>query len=196
MREGITPQRLQKITSAAVQRQADITLVLENIHDPHNVGAILRTCDAAGIKKIISLYTLEKAPKLSKACSASAFKWVERQNYSSAKLCYSDLKNDGYKIYSSVLAEGAKKLSELDLTQKVAIVLGNEHRGVSYESAEASDDYFYIPMHGFVESLNVSVAAAVILYEAERQRAARGMYDSSRLSPEELQDLMDRWSKK
>jgi len=97
---------------------------------------------------------------------------------------------------ASAITPDAKNLYELDLTKKTAIVLGNEHRGVTVEAAELADENFLIPMHGMVQSLNVSVAAAVVLYEALRQRSNSGMYSNSEYDPQELEEMIENWSKK
>lgn len=196
MRKFLTEKRLEKITKAASARQFSLTVVLENIHDNHNVSAIIRSCEAVGISKVNLLYTLEGFPKLSRISSASANKWVDIAKYCSVEDCVSSLKNDGFKIYSSYLDPNARSLYNLDLTQKVAIVVGNEHRGVSDEMKNNSDEIFYIPMKGMIQSLNASVATAVSLFEALRQRESKNMYDKSELSPEELDKLIDRWCSK
>jgi len=107
-----------------------------------------------------------------------------------------ELRNNGFKIYASSLTEHSKKLYELDLTKKAAIVVGNEHRGVSEEAAKYADDVFLIPQFGMVQSLNVSVAAAVILYEAMRQRLNKGMYKKSELDNAALEKIIDEWCAK
>ncbi|MBU2508055.1 MAG: RNA methyltransferase [Bacteroidetes bacterium] len=196
MREFRTKQRIDKITSVLSARQHTLRVVLENIHDPHNVSAIYRTCDAAGIPKVTLLYNVEEFPKLSKTSSASAKKWVETEKFSEAEKCITSLKNYGYKIYSSVLNKNSKSIYDIDLTDKIAIVLGNESRGVSSEVAESSDELIYIPMRGMIQSLNVSVANAVILYEAQRQRMLKGMYDTSQVTEERLNELIDDWCRK
>ncbi|MFH1529052.1 MAG: TrmH family RNA methyltransferase [Bacteroidota bacterium] len=196
MREFRTKQRIDKITSVLSARQHTLRVVLENIHDPHNVSAIYRTCDAAGIPKVTLLYNVEEFPKLSKTSSASAKKWVETEKFSEAEKCITSLKNCGYKIYSSVLNKNSKSIYDIDLTDKIAIVLGNESRGVSSEVAESSDELIYIPMRGMIQSLNVSVANAVILYEAQRQRMLKGMYDTSQVTEERLNELIDDWCRK
>jgi len=196
MRKFLTEQRLNKITKAASARQFSLTVVLENIHDNHNVSAIIRSCDAVGVPKINLLYTIESFPKLSRISSASANKWVDVVKFNRVEDCVTSLKKDGFKIYSSYLDPGAKSLYDLDLTQKVAIVVGNEHRGVSNEMKSYSDEIFYIPMKGMIQSLNVSVAAAVSLFEALRQRENQNMYDRSELSPKELDELIDKWCAK
>jgi tRNA (guanosine-2'-O-)-methyltransferase len=191
-----TEKRKNKIISVLKARQNSLSVVLENIHDPHNVSAIFRTCDAVGVPKISLVYDLDQFPKIGKKSSASALKWVEKEKYKSIKECYDSLRENGFKIYASALSESAKNLYELNLTEKVCIVLGNEHRGVSEQAAELADEIFLIPMYGMVQSLNVSVAAAVILYEAMRQRYEKGMYNKSDKNDKELESLIEKWSKR
>lgn len=196
MRKFLTERRLKKFEKTVRQRQPSLTVAIENVHDPHNVSAIFRTCDAIGVPKVNLIYTIEKFPKISKITSASAFKWVEKENHSSVKNCFEKYKAEGFKIYSSLLDENSVSLYELDLSEKCMIVLGNEHRGVSEEAVKYCDETFYIPMRGMVESLNVSVAAAVTLYEAQRQRLVKGMYEESSMSEEEIENWLDRWAEK
>lgn len=191
-----TEKRLQKITEVAKSRQVSLRVVLENVHDPHNVSAILRTCDAVGIPKVSLLYTIESFPKINRISSASASKWVKREGFQSVSQCYDSLRSEGFKIYASALSNHSINLYDIDFTEKVAIVMGNEHRGVSKEAAEQADGVFLIPMHGMVQSLNVSVATAVILYEAQRQRREKGMYEKSELSEQELDLMIDEWCSK
>lgn len=196
MKSTKTEKRLEKITRVIKSRQHSLTVVLENIHDPHNVSAIFRTCDAVGIPKVSLVYNFEAFPRIGKKSSASAFKWVDKEKYKTVEECYSDLRKEGFKIFASSLTENSKNLYELDLTKKVAIVVGNEHRGVSDLSAELADELFSIPQFGMVQSLNVSVATAVILYEAMRQRIKKGMYKKSELDDEMLDKLIDNWCEK
>ncbi|HEX2867638.1 MAG TPA: TrmH family RNA methyltransferase [Ignavibacteriales bacterium] len=196
MRPYKTGSRLSKIIEVLKRRQYSLRVVMENIHDPHNVSAILRTCDAVGIPKVSLVYNIEKFPKLNRTSSSGAVKWVEREKYRDIKECYDSLHNEGFKIYASSLSEQSISLYDIDFTQKVAIVLGNEHRGISQEAAELADGLFQIPMHGMVQSLNVSVANAVVLYEAQRQRLAGGMYGKSELTEEEFDKFIDEWCKK
>lgn len=196
MRSTKTEKRLEKITRVINSRQHSLTVVMENIHDPHNVSAIFRTCDAVGIPKVNLIYNYESFPRIGKKSSASAFKWVDKEKYKSVGECYSELRNNGFKIFASSLSENSKNLYELDLAQKTAIVVGNEHRGVSDEAANLADEKFLIPQFGMVQSLNVSVATAVILYEAMRQRFAAGMYDKSELDENLLEKMIDNWCEK
>jgi tRNA (guanosine-2'-O-)-methyltransferase len=169
---------------------------MENIHDPHNVSAIFRTCDAAGIPKVNLIYNYESFPRIGKKSSASAYKWVDKEKYKSVEECYSSLRENGFKIFASSLTNNSKNLFDLDLTQKTAIVVGNEHRGVSDTAAELADEVFLIPQFGMVQSLNVSVATAIIVYEALRQRLKSGMYEQSELDDAALNNLIDKWCEK
>jgi tRNA (guanosine-2'-O-)-methyltransferase len=189
-------RRLQKITSVAKTRQHSLHVVLENIHDPHNVSAIFRTCDAVGVPKVSLVYSIEKFPKIGKKSSASAFKWVEKEKFSSFANCYASLKKEGFIIYASSISDDAIDFFKLDLKKKIAIVFGNEHRGVSDEAANLADKKFKIPMFGMVQSLNVSVAAAIVLYESLRQRLKKGSYGKSELSEIELEELIEKWVRK
>ena len=191
-----TEKRIDKIKWVVSKRQPSIRVVIENIHDPHNVSAIFRTCDAAGIPKVSLIYTIEKFPKIGKKSSASAYKWIERERFKFVEECYSQLREEKFIIYASSLKPDSKSLYELDFTKKAAVVFGNEHRGLSQEAEELADERFFIPMYGMVQSLNVSVSAAICIYEAVRQRTLRGFYDKSEMSAKELKTIIDEWSKK
>ena len=191
-----TEKRVEKIKWVLSKRQPSLRIVIENIHDPHNVSAIFRTCDAAGIPKVSLVYTIEKFPKIGKKSSASAYKWIEREKYKSVDDCFNKLRKEKFTIYSSSLNSDSKNVYDLDFTKKTAIVFGNEHRGLSKEAEEMANETFFIPMYGMVQSLNVSVSAAITIYEALRQKSLKGLYDKSELSQKELQILIDEWIKK
>jgi tRNA (guanosine-2'-O-)-methyltransferase len=189
-----SPRRVEKIRKVLAQRQPDLTVVMENIHDPHNVSAVLRSCDAVGILRVELLYTVEKFPRIGKKSSSSANKWLERRKHKSVDECYGMLRNEGFTIYATHLGESSVSLYDLDMTKKVALVFGNEHRGVSDEAATKAEGNFQIPMLGMIQSLNVSVACAVSLYEALRQRLAKGDLVRPKLSEAELTDLCNDWT--
>ncbi len=184
----MTENRLNKFKSVVSKRQKYLTVVIENVHDPHNVSAILRTSETVGIDKVYLIYNIEKFPRVSRISSASAKKWVELVKHTSVKECFKDLKKQKYKIYSTHMVEDTKNesLYDLDLTGKVALVFGNEHRGVSEEVKYLADKNFLIPMLGMVQSLNVSVSVAVCTFEAMRQRLSAGMYEKSAYTKKEL----------
>lgn len=189
-------RRMERLTSTATRRLPDLTVVLENIHDSHNVSAVMRTCDAVGVLQTELLYTIEKFPRIGKKSSSSANKWVKRRRHTSVKECYARLREEGFAIYATRLDPGAQMLYDLDLTGKTAFVLGNEHRGVSDEAAAGADALVLIPMRGMIESLNVSVAAGVCLYEALRQRRLQGALAPPVLSPGAIASLLEEWLKK
>jgi tRNA (guanosine-2'-O-)-methyltransferase len=192
----VTERRKEKLLAVLGRRQPDLTIVLEDIHDPHNASAMLRSADAVGIGEVQLVYVHERFPRLGKKSSASATKWITRRPFRSVAGCYDALRGEGRRIYATSLGKDAKSLYELDLTGNVAIVFGNEHRGVSPEAARLADEIFEIPMTGMIQSLNVSVACAVTLYEAFRQRLLAGMYRKPRLDAGEIDRLFAAWTKR
>ncbi len=192
--ETISTRRLEKIRSALERRQLDATVVIENVHDPHNVSAVLRTADAAGLRAVHLIYTRETMPKLGRRSSASAKKWVEVRTHASVEECYAALRSEGFRIYASRLTGTALSLYDLDLTAPVALVLGNEHRGVSDEACARADGVFAIPMMGMIQSLNISVAAAVGMYEILRQRVSAGMYGAVRWDETQFARMLEDWA--
>ncbi len=179
--------RIARIRAVLSRRQPDLTVVLENIHDPHNVSAILRTCDAVGIDRVALLYTVEQFPRIGKSSSASAWKWVGRDAYNSVDACFGAMRAKGFRIFTTHLGADSSSLYESDLASPVALVFGNEHRGVSTEALAQADCNIVIPQQGMLQSLNVSVSCAVALYEAMRQRAAAGAYDTPKLPADEIE---------
>jgi tRNA (guanosine-2'-O-)-methyltransferase len=192
----LTEKRYQKVLKVAKQRQDDLTVVLENIHDPHNVSAIFRSVESIGVDKVYLIYNSNKFPRIGKFSSASAKKWVSTEKYSTAEECFAELRKQGYKIYTTHLSEEVENVSlyDLDLTEKCAIVVGNEHMGVSDEAVQLSDKNFVIPMYGMIQSLNVSVSAAICVYEALRQRELKGMYKKE-FTDAEIQQKMEKYTK-
>ncbi|HPJ17369.1 MAG TPA: RNA methyltransferase [Candidatus Woesebacteria bacterium] len=165
--------RQEKIRNLVDNRQTGI-IVLEDVWDPHNIQAVVRTADGLGFGKIYLIFEKEKEfdPKVvGKASSSSANKWVEYKIFRSSKECFEELKKDGYEIVVSVLDKQAKEASKTDLTaKKIALVMGNEHKGVSETAKLMADKKIYIPMKGMVESFNISVASALLMYEVNKQR--------------------------
>ena len=171
-------QREEKIKKVIENRQEGV-IVLENIADPHNAGAVWRTAEGLGFQKIYLVYSQEKAinPKrIGKASSSSANKWLSFKIFKNINDCYRELKKDGFQILATVLDEEAKNLQSVNLgVKKIAVVLGNEHRGLSQEAIEGADEKIYIPMKGMVQSFNISVTAAMVMYEINRQRGQKRM---------------------
>jgi tRNA (guanosine-2'-O-)-methyltransferase len=189
-------RRTARIREVLRNRLTDLTVVIENIHDPHNVSAILRSCDAVGVQRVELLYTSEPFPRIGRKSSSSAGKWVDRRTHRSVDECYTFLRAEGFVVWATSLSERAGSLYDLDLTARVALVFGNEHRGVSADAAQKADGLFKIPMRGMIESLNVSVACAVSLFEALRQRLASGEVARSGLPQPEQDAMFEDWIKR
>ena len=190
----MTPERYERLTAVLNKRQPDLTVVLENVFDPHNISAVMRTCDAVGIQDIYILN--DKIPphkKWGAKSSSSAAKWLTVHQFTNAEECFAQLRKHYKKIYTTHLSTDAVGLHELNLTQPVALVFGNEHSGVSEKIIALADGNFIIPQVGIIKSLNISVACAVTLYEAFRQKQNAGHYNQSRLEGEKLQVLRDEW---
>ncbi|MEP7128369.1 MAG: RNA methyltransferase [Chitinophagales bacterium] len=189
----MTAEREKRLKDVIQKRQFDITVVLENVWDPHNVSAVLRSCDAIGIQEVYIISPKDKKEsKLGKKSSASASKWLTIHHFNDVSGCFEILRKRYAKIYSTRLSQDAETLYTLDFTQSLALVFGNEKDGVSEKAAALSDGNFLIPQVGMIQSLNISVACAVTLYECYRQRSSARMYDSAVENPER-KDLLRQW---
>jgi len=190
----MTPERREKLQTVLSKRQNDITIVLENVFDPHNISAVMRTCDAVGVQELYVLNTkIARHKKWGAKSSSSAAKWLTVYQFENAEECFSELRKKYSKILTTHLSSDALNLYEIDLTQPVALVFGNEHSGVSEEIRNLADGNFIIPQAGIIRSLNISVACAVTLYEAYRQKTLAGHYNQAKLKGDVLKDLMDKW---
>lgn len=196
MRGFITEERARRIREVLARRQTGFTLVMDNIWDPHNVSAVLRSCDAFGLARVHLYYTTEQWPELGKKSSASAKKWVERICHTDAAEMLGGFADQGFQVIRTGFSETARPLHDFDFTRPTAVILSNEHRGAAPELVEQVGQELYIPMQGMVQSLNVSVAGAVILYEAFSQRRRAGLLDKPAYSEEELERLFLEWSDK
>ena len=193
-----TGRRQERIEAALRRRQADLSLVLEDVHDPHNVGAVLRTCDAVGVLRVHVVYVEETPPAraFARRSSGSASKWIEIVRHDSIEACYGRLRADGQRILATALEPESTDLYETDLTRPTALVFGNEMRGISPAAMEGADGLIFLPMMGMIQSLNISVACAITLYEALRQRRAAGTYERPTVPDETLRAMRDDWLKR
>ena len=190
----MTPERDERLRAVLIKRQPDITVVLENVFDPHNISAVMRTCDAVGIQDIYILnHKIPPHRKWGEKSSSSAAKWLTIHQFTDPQACFEALRKNYNKIYTTHLSTDAVGLHELNLTQSVALVFGNEHSGVSDEIIAMADGNFIIPQVGIIKSLNISVACAVTLYEAFRQKSIAGHYDQPKLKGEQLDTLRKDW---
>lgn len=196
MTREITPRRREKLERVLSQRQKDLTLVLANIHDPHNVSAIYRSADAFGVAAVHLYYTDTPFPALGRKSSASARKWVDSIRHKTVDDLRAALAGGDRQILATSCSPEAKPLGAYDFTRPTAVIMGNEHGGVPEELCGLAHGEVYIPMYGMIQSFNVSVAAAIILYEAARQRTAAGMYARPSYSGEEYAQRLAAWLEK
>lgn len=191
-----TTARLEKIKRVLNNRQAGFSLVLNNIHDPHNVSAILRSCDAFGVGEVHLFYTNTPFPVLGKKSSASAKKWVRTVRHSTEEELLKAVAEKKMRLVGTAFDETSIPLYDWDFSRPTAVILGNEHSGMSEELAGHTAGTIHIPMLGMVQSLNVSVAAAVILYEACRQRTKAGYFSVPNLDAQSREVLFKEWIEK
>jgi tRNA (guanosine-2'-O-)-methyltransferase len=190
----MTPERHARLTSVLQKRQNDLTVVLENVFDPHNISAVMRTCDAVGIQEIFILNTrIGPHKKWGKKSSSSASKWLTIHQFTDPTTCFKEVRQRYDIILATHLGESAQSLYDLDLTRKVALVFGNEHEGVTNDILKYTDGNFIIPQVGIIRSLNISVACAVSLYEAYRQKKGAGHYEHPKLEDKTLEHLRTEW---
>ena len=190
----MTPERQERLLSVLNKRQNNITVVLENVFDPHNISAVMRTCDAVGIQDIYVLNTkIGRHKKFGQKSSSSAAKWLSIHQFTDAGECFAELRLHYGLILTTHLSSDAISLHDIDFTQSIALVFGNEHAGVSEEIRALADGNFIIPQVGIIKSLNISVACAVTVYEAMRQKNLAGHFKTSGLSKERYNGLLNEW---
>ena len=196
----LSADRREKFHRVVQRRQPTLTVILENVHDFHNIGAVLRSCDSVGIMEIFVLYSEvhlnKKHLALGKRTSAGARKWVDVHFYTDVDACFAHVQRKYHTILATHLSSNAKSIYELELTGSVALLFGNERDGISPAALAYADGNFIIPQVGMVESLNISVACAVTLYEAFRQRKAAGFYEEPPLTASEQHDLFTEYRRR
>ena len=179
----MTDQRRQKIDSVLSQRQPDLTVLAERLHKPRNFSAIVRTCDAIGINQVHAVPG-DEGLAIHWNTSQGAEKWVKVEPHADLATACAHLRQQGFQLVAAHLSAEAKDYRELDYTRPTALVVGTELFGVSEQALSLSDTQVMIPMKGMTQSLNVSVACAIVLYEAMRQREAAGLYGERHLAAE------------
>jgi tRNA (guanosine-2'-O-)-methyltransferase len=190
----MTEQRFNRLASVINHRQPDLTIVLENVFDPHNISAVMRTCDAVGIQNIYILNNrIPPHKKWGNKSSSTAAKWLTIHQFTDIEECFTEIRKKYQKVYASHLGENSMNVYKMNFTESVALIFGNETFGVSDEIRRYADGDFIIPQMGIIKSLNISVACAVTLYEAFRQKNQQGHYDKSRLPEADLIKLKDQW---
>ena len=188
----MTPERFEKIQRVVNNRRFDMTVVLENVHDPHNIAAVLRTCDAVGISEVYTIDSVKRlSGRLGKKSSSSASKWVKVHHFDDMNAAVGKIRSKYDRMVCTHLNSEAVSIYDMDFKGSIALVFGNEHAGVTDELRALCEGNFIIPQIGMISSLNISVACAVTIYEAYRQRNAI-VYKS--LFPNEKQQLWEEWS--
>ena len=184
----MSPERYARIRNFLSLRQPSLTLCLEQLHKPHNVSAIVRSCDAVGVYEVHAVW--DKKPDIRKSTAMGSENWVYTKEHLCIEDAVSHLKTQNMQVLVTNLSENSVDFREIDYTQPTAIILGQEKHGATEEALAAADQDIIIPMVGMVQSLNVSVAAALILYEAQRQRQLAGMYNTQQLSEQACQKML------
>lgn len=188
----MNPERFATLKKVLDQRQPDLTVVMDGVHKPHNFNAIIRTCDAVGVFEAHYIPVTERYRELTNTGKGSE-KYVYAHRHETFTDIAQPLKKQGYQLLAAHLSDEAVDFREIDFTRPTALVMGAELEGLHPETAKRVDQHVIIPMQGMVESLNVSVACAIMLYEAQRQRLAAGLYDQPRLAPEVYDKTLFEW---
>lgn len=186
--QSMTMERYNRIRSLLATRQPDLTLLLEEVSKPHNVSAVFRTADAVGVHRIHAVW--EENASLRRGTSLGSQIWVNTQCHNSTTAAIEHLHSQKMQVLVTRLDDSAVDFRAIDYTKPTAIILGQEKTGATAEATALADHSILIPMVGMVQSLNVSVAAATILYEAQRQRASAGMYAQNALPESEAQKIL------
>ena len=189
----MTPERFARLRRALTRRQPDLTVLMEGVHKSHNFSAILRNCDAVGVLEA-HVVPPEEGIDVHHGTSAGTKRWIEVHRHGSVAGAVEGLKERGFSVLAAHPSPESVDFREVDYTVPTALMMGAELHGVSDEGLRLADRHVVIPMLGMVHSLNVSVATALLLFESARQREARGMYDGSRLTPEDFDRRLFEWA--
>ncbi len=185
----MTPARNQRIREVLAQRQSDLSICMDKVHKTHNLSAIIRTAEAVGVHHVHTVW-LDEKNRLRRGTSMGTHNWMQMHDHDDIESVLSQAKQQGQQILVSHLSSKAVDFRDIDYTRPSMIIMGQEKYGASQQAIDAADAQIIIPMMGMVESLNVSVASALILYEAQRQRQLAGMYQQQRLPETEQQRLL------
>lgn len=187
------PERFRRLASVLARRQPDLTVLMEKVNKEHNFSAILRNCDAVGVLEA-HVVPPEHGLDLHHATSAGTRKWIRVRTHEDVRAAVGALRGGGFRIVAAHPGEGARDYRDVDFTRPTAVMMGAELHGVSPEGLALADEHVVIPMLGMVHSLNVSVATALLLYEAMRQRQSAGMYEGRRLGEEAYRERLFEWA--
>ena len=189
----MNPERFQKLAQALRRRQPDLTVLMERVHKSHNLSAILRNCDAVGVLEAHAVPP-EEGLQIHAHTSAGTAKWVRLVRHGTIQAAIQKLKGRGFRVLAAHPGPHAVDFREVDFTAPTALLMGAELLGLSDEALALADLRIAVPTVGMAQSLNVSVATALLLFEAFRQREAAGMYDESRIDPDEFGRILFEWA--
>ncbi|HEX8279678.1 MAG TPA: RNA methyltransferase [Segetibacter sp.] len=190
----MTFRRKERLLSVLQKRQDNLTVVLENVFDPHNETAVMRSCDSVGIQDIYIINNRKPPRKEWGFRSGSgAKKWLTIHQFSNPDQCFKELRSKYSKILTTHLASNSVGLYDIDFTESIALVFGNERFGVSEQTRSLADGNFVIPQCGIIQSLNISVACAVTIYEAYRQKQLAGHYKQTSIPKARTEELLTEW---
>ena len=191
----VLQRRFERLKSVLDGRMADLTVLLEHVEKPHNLSAILRSCDAVGALEAHAV-SLSGRPRTFNSTAQGSQKWVPLHDHANTETAVAKLKAKGFRLYGTHLGVNARDYRDCDFTGPTAFVLGAEKWGLSEAARDLMDEAVYIPMRGMVQSLNVSVAGATLLFEAVRQRREAGVLPSrgEGLSPDLYRRRLFEWA--
>jgi tRNA (guanosine-2'-O-)-methyltransferase len=189
----MTPERFDRLRQALAERQHDLTVLADGVHKAHNVSAIIRTCDAAGIARM-HVVSEDEDFRRHHMIAGGSKRWVGVERHETVAEAFGSLRASGLRILTAHVGAAATDFRAVDYKLPTAIVVGSELEGPSPYAVDNADGSIAIPMHGLVESLNVSVAAAIVLYEAERQRSAAGLYARPPPDPVAFDKTLFEWA--
>ena len=192
---SILPRRFERIKNVLNCRMKNLTVLVEDVNKAHNLSAILRTCDAAGVLEA-NFISKNNSVKTFNSTAQGSQKWIKLNNYKNATSAISALKEKGFKLYGTALNESSIDYRNFDYSENTCFVLGAEKWGLTDELISNVDQSIFIPMRGMVQSLNVSVAASILLFEAIRQRKSKGKLpqNGEGLNITEYQEILFEWS--
>ena len=191
----LLPRRFERLKSVLNQRMADLTVLMEHVEKPHNLSAILRSCDAVGALEA-HVVSLNGRPRTFNSTAQGSQTWVPLLDHPDPATAIRHLKDRGFRLYGTHLGVSARDYRDCDFTGPTAFVLGAEKWGLTDQARDLMDEALFIPMRGMVQSLNVSVATATLLFEALRQRQVAGIAPTQGegLTPEQYRQLLFEWS--
>lgn len=191
----LNEKRITRIDDVLSKKQPDLQVMLDNLHSSQNLSAIIRSADAVGVLDIYYATKEDASLRIHKTITQGAHRWTHRYRmHDDHKVSFiKEKKTQGFQVVVTHLEEQAVSFREIDYTKPTLLVMGNEKEGVSSEIVKLADEIIIIPMQGMVQSLNVSVATGLILYEAQRQRELSGRYNASSLTSEKKEEIKAAW---